>query len=169
MAPHVFCSLLTVRNCPRSRLRVSHPQPWIFSVERTLAPQRLLRESFLFLVTGLAPPPLVRSGRRLRRRPFSFLPLSPGRWFVPWDLFRPFPRLFPSLPRVLGPSLFWVVWPGCRLATDTACTRVGLSVGLVGFFGLRSPTFPTPLWSLSLVPHGVPPVLLPTPLGAVWL
>ena len=48
MAPHMFCSLLTVRNCPRSRLRVSHPQPWIFSVERTLAPQRLLRESFLF-------------------------------------------------------------------------------------------------------------------------
>ena len=58
MAPHVFCSLLTVRNCPRSRFRVSHPQPWIFSVERTLAPQRLLRESFLFVLgdgSGSAP------------------------------------------------------------------------------------------------------------------
>ena len=50
MAPHMHCSLLTVRNCPRSRLKVSHPQPWIFSVKRTLAPQKLLRESFLFTI-----------------------------------------------------------------------------------------------------------------------
>ena len=109
------------------------------------------------LVVGLAPPPPVWSGRRLRRRPSSF----------------------PSLPAVglsLGPCSERS--PGCScpslvcsgppspgflgLCVDSRptlfCTRVGLSFGP-----------PTTSWSLSLVPHGVPPAPLLTPLGVVWV